>query len=144
MPANRERGEFTLTVKGVRYTLRLTTNACAELEDISNGRTWDQVMAGINRGSVKDTRLLMWACLREHHPEIATNDPTSVFGIGKFIDDAGGLVGVLQQLQTFIRMNGETADGEDAGAQPGDPPEARDDAEDLVGASSTSTRSRSE
>jgi len=38
--ANRERGELTLAAGGTRYTLRLTTNSCCELESFADGRTF--------------------------------------------------------------------------------------------------------
>jgi hypothetical protein len=103
--ANRERGEFPLVIGEQRYTLRLTTNACAELEDISGGRTFDQVMIGIRRGSVKDIRLLLWAALREHHSDIATDDPASVKAIGKLIDEAGGLLAMAGSMRALVLMN---------------------------------------
>jgi hypothetical protein len=103
--ANKERGEFALQVQDRAYTLRLTTNACCELEDFANGRTWDQVMAGVRQGRMKDVRLLIWTALQEHHGDVATHAPESLQAIGALIDDAGGLAGILLQIQAFLQMN---------------------------------------
>lgn len=124
--ANQERGEFTLVVGDRRFTLRLTTNACAELEDFAGGRTWDQVQLGIARGSVKDVRLLLWAALREHHADVATDAPESVKAIGRLIDDAGGFAGLLAQIRSFVTLNQdpEHVPPQEKGETP-DPPEAQ-------------------
>lgn len=138
--ANKERGEFTLVAGDRTFKLRLTTNACAEMEDISGGRTWDQVQLGLARGSVKDVRLLFWGSLREYHPEIATDHVTSLRAVGKLLDDAGGFEGVLIQMRAFMALNREPV--EPAPAQKGpekplaDPPDAQ---AETVGADSVST-----
>lgn len=137
--ANKERGEFLITIGDRTYTLRLTTNACAELEDVSGGRTWDQVQMGIARGSVKDVRWLFWAAFRAHHPDIATDDPASVKAIGKLIDDAGGFAGLLARVRMFVAINqdeGGSELGVVEGAAPADPPLAQDE---KAGAASTLT-----
>jgi len=131
--ANKERGEFLLTAGGKTYKLRLTTNACAEMEDIAGGRTWDQVQLGIMRGSAKDLRLLFWGALREFHPDIATDDPKSLRAVGKLIDDAGGFEGLMEQGQAFVALNQRQADDEAPSAEKGtttkaDPPSAQPEA----------------
>lgn len=112
--ANRQRGEITYRLGTKRYTLRLTTNAVCELEDftaaqtklgLGNGRTWDQVLQGIDRGSLKDLRLFFWVALREHHPEIATDDPASLKTIGTLIDEAGGALAVVKQVSKLLEAN---------------------------------------
>lgn len=118
--ANRERGEFRLTVGGRTYTARLTTNAMAELEDVTNGRTWDQVMTGLLvRGSVKDLRHFLWAALRDQHPDVATMTPDSLRTIGGLIDEAGGMAGVIDQVRAFMALNDEP---DEEGAPPAHPP----------------------
>jgi len=130
--ANKERGEFLLTAGERIYKLRLTTNACAEMEDISGGRTWDQVQLGIMRGSAKDLRLLFWGALREFHPEIATDDAKSLRAVGKLIDDAGGFEGLMEQGQAFVALNQRQADDEPPAekgpAAKSDPPSAQPEA----------------
>jgi len=119
---NRERGEFTLTAGATTYTLRLTTNAIAEVEDLTNGRTWDQVMSGIQRGSVKDVRLLLWASFRERHPDIATMNVTSLRAIGDIVDASGGLGGIFEQIKAFLALNAPETPPEEAGRPPGAEP----------------------
>ena len=106
--ANRERGELTLVAGGTRYTLRLTTNSCCELESFADGRTSDDVIDGVNRGSFRDARLLLWMALRDQHPDIATDDPDCLLTIGQIIDQAGGRATVLDRLRDLVLLNTET------------------------------------
>jgi len=108
--ANRERGELTLVAGRTRYVLRLTTNSCCELESFSDGRTSDDVIDGVNRGSFRDARLLLWMALRDQHPDIATDDPDCLFAIGQIIDQAGGRAAVLERLRELVLLNTETDD----------------------------------
>lgn len=120
--ANRHKGDFTLKAGKQRYTLRLTTNAVCELEDFEGAltrsgtpRTWDQILTGIDKGSLKDVRLFFWVALREHHPDIATDDKASLKAVGDLIDRAGGVMGVAQQITALVALNAPTGeDDEDA------------------------------
>lgn len=137
--ANKERGEFPIEIGDRTFILRLTTNACAELEDVSGGRTWDQVQMGIARGSVKDVRWLFWAAFRDHHPDIATDDPASVKVIGQLIDEAGGFAGLLARVRMFVAMNQDDGGVDLGGGEPAaavDPPVAQ---VETVGAGSVLT-----
>lgn len=128
--ANKERGEFTLVAGDRTFKLRLTTNACAEMEDLSGGRTWDQVQMGIARGSVKDVRLLFWGALREHHSDIATDEVKSLRAVGKLLDAAGGFEGVVTQMRAFMALNQDQGEQEPAKVgqgPPADPPVAQDE-----------------
>jgi len=108
--ANRERGELALLVGTRRLVLRLTTNSCCELEDFA-GRTSDEVTAGVNRGSFRDTRLMLWMALRDQHPDIATDDPACLANIGVLIDQAGGRAVVLERLRELVVLNTDTSGG---------------------------------
>lgn len=125
--ANRERGEFTLVAGDRRVVLRLTTNAGAELEDFTNGRTLAQVYAGMAKESLKDTRLFLWCALRDKHPEIATDDPVCLKDIGGIIDDAGGLDGIATQIEAFVNLNlpPKKETKPDKGGNAARPPKAR-------------------
>ncbi len=103
--ANRERGELTLVAGGTRYTLRLTTNSCCELEEFAEGRTSDDVIEGVNKGSFRDARLLLWMALRDQHPDVATEDPDCLGTIGQIIDQAGGRASVLERLRELVLLN---------------------------------------
>lgn len=125
--ANKERGEFTLVVGERTYTLRLTANACAELEDITDGRTLDQVLFGIlRRHSIRDVRFLLWAALRDKHPDLATIDKSSLVAVGQLIDEAGGFAGVSEQVKAFVEMNKDQnpEPASKGGAAATDPPAA--------------------
>lgn len=118
--ANRERGELTLVAGANRYVLRLTTNACCELEDMA-GRLWPVILNGGQRGSLRDVRLILWAALREHHPDVATADPDGLKAVGKVIDAGGGVLGVHAQVKALLALNadsGEAVEEGKAGARP--------------------------
>lgn len=69
--ANRFLGEITTEVDGQTYKLRLDFNAMAEFED-ATGKEAFAVFAAFENGkaSVKDMRAILWAGLREHHPDV--------------------------------------------------------------------------
>lgn len=109
--ANRERGELTWEAGGRHFTLRLTTNSCAEVEEFTRGRTFDELTEGVNRGSFRDARLMLWVALRDRHPEIATTDPACLDTIGHLIDAAGGRVAVILRLRELVLLNTDDRPG---------------------------------
>ena len=132
--ANPERGEFVLRAGPRQLTLRLTTNAMAEVEDLG-GRTFDQILVGLNRGSVRDIRLFLWAALRDRHPDLATEDRRSLHAIGDLIDTIGGLAGLIDQLRAFLVLNDEAPPAPEGRAP--DPPAAAADPAGTGGGSSS-------
>ena len=109
--ANRERGEMDLTAGDKTYTLKLTTNATCELEDLS-GKVLDDIMRQLAKGSSKALRWILWASLQEYHADVAKD----VKDVGPIIDAAGGIVGVSEQLAKFAALNAD--DSEDVKANP--------------------------
>lgn len=123
--ANKQRGEVSFKIGKTRYLLRLTTNAVCELQDFSaaqnkNGveRTWDQVLAGIDRGSMKDVRFFFWVAFRDRHPEIATDDPASLKAIGTIIDQAGGAQSVVKVISALLAANADVKDEDEPAEGP--------------------------
>jgi hypothetical protein len=100
--ANRERGQMLLTTPTHTYTLRLTTNACVDLEDRS-GKLVDEIIRGAYRGSVRDLRWLLWASLQDAHADTVVEPKDA----GTIIDDAGGIQGVLAQMILFMKLNSD-------------------------------------
>lgn len=141
MVFNRERGEWPLTVGDKQYKMRLTTNAMAEVEDLAKGKPWDRILEGLMRGSVSDCRLLMWAALRDHHPEIATDSTDSLKRIGDLVDEAGGLTAITAQIREFVEGNARP--GGDGKKAAGDPPPAAGTTTAGTGATPTPGPSRS-
>ena len=81
--ANPERGEVRVTVAGVDYLLRYTTNAICTLEE----RTEERAVPLLKRFAAMDTgmadlRVIVWAGLLDHQP------PTTLEDAGAVIDAA--------------------------------------------------------
>lgn len=128
--ANRERGEARLvSLAGEVYTLRVTTNACCDVEDLS-GKAWPLIVAGVMRDRMTDFRWLLWAALQEYHGEVVKSPKDA----GRVIDACGGLEAVSKQLQDFVLLNNEPADPQDAAAATANPPSAQTES---VGVGST-------
>ena len=103
--ANRERGEMGLVCEGQSYTLRLTVQACCELED-RTGVAFDTYLDRVNRGRVKELRGVLWAALQDRH-EGAFDQPEDV---GPVIDALGGARAAAQTVAAFLRLNTDTPD----------------------------------
>jgi len=115
---------------------RVTTNACVELEDFAPGKNWDSVRLAASKGSRKDLRLFFWTILRDHHPDVATEDVASLKAVGEIIDAAGGMESkaLNEWLGEFIKLNDELGAGliekgtSKGGKTTTDPPDAQGDA----------------
>lgn len=72
--ANPAQDSITVQVGGVAYTLRLDINAICDLEDqlsqSEGGRfTFAQLLARVDAGDMRSTRLVFLAALKSHHPD---------------------------------------------------------------------------
>lgn len=140
---NRERGEWPLVLGGETYIARLTTNAMAKVESISNGRTWSDIVLGLVAGSVECCRLLLWAALYETPPagpravDRRTHPELSLDRIGDLIDESGGLEAITEQIKAFVEANARPDDGTTDDAHP------RPATDGGTGAASTPTPLRS-
>lgn len=101
--ANKARGEIPLTVGGREYTLRLSINAICELETELEKRGIDPNYVAFFRkarkGSLASARLLLWACLRDHHPSLS-------------VADAGELIEALGEISTIWDSLAEAMDAQ--------------------------------
>ncbi len=122
--ANRERGEFRLIAGTSTYILQLTTNSCCELEDFT-GRPFDEIQRGAKRGFVKDMRLILWAALWAHHPDIAAPTAASLQTVGSVMDEGGGVIGLHRQILAFIALNADPGEPAAAGGAAGTGPPRR-------------------
>lgn len=108
--ANKERGELRLAAGDQEYTLKLTTNACCEMEDRA-GKVFDRVISDAGRGSLRDVRWLLWAALQEHHGDTVKTAPDA----GRVIDEMGGLAKVAIKINELMALNSDdpavTGDG---------------------------------
>jgi hypothetical protein len=97
--ANRERGEQRLVADDVTFTLRLTVEACCDVEDRS-GLSLEALVQGARDGSVSDLRWIVWASLQSNH---AAAFPT-LDAVGCLMD-AVGHRSLVEQLTAFLLAN---------------------------------------
>lgn len=73
--ANGFKGEIALSCDGKSYTMVLDFNALCDFE-AETGKNALTALEGMERGTVeaRDMRALLWAGLRQHHPEITLQD----------------------------------------------------------------------
>ena len=69
--ANEFRGQVAVTYEGQDYTLSLDFNALCDFE-AETGKNALGALQGMEAGTVSatDLRALMWAALRQHHPDM--------------------------------------------------------------------------
>lgn len=120
--ANRDRGELRLVSGGVAYTLRLTTNAAAELEDQSGQTFQRHIEAWTLRGSLIALRWILWAALQDQHAD----QIRSVRDVGPLIDQAENLPALivafaalnLEPIQELLQLGVLKLSSGDGSARP--------------------------
>lgn len=73
--ANPHRGEVSVDVGGISYTLASSINATIEVEAMfskAEGRkvTWKEILERFNDGSMEHKRAIFWSTLRKYHPAV--------------------------------------------------------------------------
>lgn len=84
------------------YTLRLTVEACCELEDRTE-QDFDALTQQVQRGRVTAVRWVLWAALQAKHARTFP-DPVSVSGL---IDELGGARAIRSVLTAFLLLNAD-------------------------------------
>jgi hypothetical protein len=115
--ANPHKGEVSFDANGAAYTLRYSINAICELEN-ETGKGIVALMTELEdptRMSMTLARQIMWAGLREHHPDI------TVKAAGELISAAGGLMRFVQVLNTAFAESFGIADGKENPPKAGSP-----------------------
>lgn len=125
--ANQERGEMTLVCGAQTFVLRLTTNACCELEARS-GKTYEEHLRDWNKlHRVTAFRWLVWVCLQDQHAEVAKTPEM----VGPILDGCDQKQ-VMKVMAAFIAMNNDEVKKLIAAGllseQKADPPRAQVDA----------------
>lgn len=99
MAGNKTRGIIELPVGDATYTMQFNTNAMCALESrladnqgIQEFLAELQAKAQAGKAKFSDIRLLMWAGLTIHHPDLTEAD------VGQIIDDLGGQQNALAKL----------------------------------------------
>lgn len=96
---NPVRGTMTVEALGKSWTLKLSTNAMCEIEDrLEKGI--DQIgviLQDQSQGRMKLFRLIVWAALTDHHPDVTERDA------GEIIDEVGmeNIMSLIQKLMTL-------------------------------------------
>lgn len=123
--ANPLRGEVPFQIDGKTYRLKWATNAICEFEDLMGGGL---PTLGPMATSVKALRAMVWAALREFHPEITLKQVTEwfdVYGIELFLEP--------------IKKAMELANPEKKSGGASDPPAEAVDKAGLMSSASTSS-----
>ena len=101
--ANQERGEVPIAIGGRSYTLRLSINSICELEGELERRHLDSnyqtFFVKVRDGSIGAARLLLWACLRDKHPNVTVDD------VGGFMEELGDLSAIFQALSQAMGVS---------------------------------------
>ena len=101
---NKVTGKTDCTVNGETYALQFTTNGMCELED-ATGRSLMAFLDGLDEAaarndlSIGDVRLLFWAGLKEHHPEITIQQA------GSLMQDLGGLEKAMELAAEAVAVS---------------------------------------
>lgn len=134
--ANKQRGEVSVELDGKTYTMTLSLNAMARLEELFSTDdkvvTFHQIAGFAERGSVRHVRGMIWAVLTDHHPKLTVKD------VSELIERSGGLLAFKDKLQELAKASApDPRDVSESGVpSAGDPPQAQ--GVDGIGESSTS------
>jgi hypothetical protein len=114
---NAVKGQTSFEVEGKTLVLEYTPNGFCELED-ATGKATMAFLSDLDRAAqseklaFRDVRLLFWAGLVEHQPDLTPKDA------GRLIKAVGGLVPAMDLLQTAIAMALPDAPEGEAGQNP--------------------------
>lgn len=112
--ANRLRGEATLSIDGVDYTLVYSMPALIALEDVLDTSIME-ILVTMNKRAQRlgFVRAMLWAGLREKHPEVSLDRAAELIG------EAGGMLAVnAVMLAAFQRAFPAAADDEPGPRKP--------------------------
>ena len=112
--ANPHKGQVALNVDGREYTLSFSINALCELED-ALGESVNAIAAQMGDGSkvrLKTIRTLVWAALRDHHPETSVEDAGEIIG-------AAGVPATMEAIgEAFAKAFPDVQEGKANGSRP--------------------------
>jgi len=97
---NKHRGEVEFEADGKTYTLRYSIDAICEME-AATGRGFfavTQELSDANAMQLSTVRAVLWAGLREHHPDVTLKEA------GDLIVKAGGIMVVIGLLSQAITL----------------------------------------
>jgi hypothetical protein len=105
---NPVRGEVALDAAGKSYTLKFSTNALCEAENILD-KPMAVIMAQLDRLAV--LRVLMWAALQHKQPGVSLQDAGEIM-------DAAGMKAVVPALTDALNLAFPKPDEKDGEARP--------------------------
>ncbi len=97
--ANRVKGQVALDTGDATYTLEFTPNGFCALEDETGKGTMEFIRNLEAAGEdlkISDMRLLIWAGLQEHHPDLSLRDAGTIIG------ELGGIEAAVELMETAV------------------------------------------
>jgi hypothetical protein len=91
----RGEGEATFEADGKTWTLRFDFNAMVDFEEATGGKIFD-MLASMESGTASPAalRALIWAMLRDHHPDITLHEAGKIAKAGLRAMNAAALSGL--------------------------------------------------
>lgn len=100
--ANRERGEMTLVAGAQTFMLRLTTNACCDLEDQSGKNFEEHLDLWNTQRRATSFRWIVWAALQDKHAKVVKTPVDA-----GLIIDACDETELVRLMAAFVTLNTE-------------------------------------
>lgn len=117
--SNKYRGESSLEIEGRPYTLVFDLDAMEAIEEHFN-QDWGEIQPRLTKGSIRVSRVMLWAMFRSHHPEVTFDESK------RLIDAAGGIRAMGSIIETAMRnASPDEADLKELGVGKERPPSAQ-------------------
>lgn len=107
--ANKHRGEVSLEVDGVAYSMRLSANALCELEGVLQ-RSAPEVFSSLGHVDFRSLRAIVWASLSESKPGITLS------GAGVIID-AVSVKTIVEKIAQLVAVTFPQPDAVEASTE---------------------------
>lgn len=94
--ANKYRGESAIEIDGQPYTLVFDLDAMEAIEEHFD-QDWADIQPRLTRGSIRVSRVMLWAMFRRHHPDVTFEASK------RLIDSAGGVHAMGSIIEQAMR-----------------------------------------
>lgn len=119
--ANRHNGEVSITGdSGKTYVLKNSFKGMCAVEEMFDGKTFDEVSELADKGSKRHLRALVWSLFLQRQPDLTIEDLDDV------VDDCGGLAKMMASVMLAVKASlPDAKDLEALGVKPEVPPAAQ-------------------